>query len=64
MPEEIETLEREQGELYTAMADPGYYQEAGKEVALTTGRLAELERLIDERLSRWEKLETIREGST
>jgi ATP-binding cassette subfamily F protein uup len=63
LPEEIEALEREQGELYTAMADPAFYQDAGKEVVRTTGRLAELERLIDERLSRWEALETIREGS-
>jgi len=64
LPAEIEALEREQGELYTAMADPGFYQKAGKEVVLTTDRLAELERLIDERLSRWEELETVREGST
>ncbi len=64
LPEEIETLEREQGELYTAMADPGFYRDGGEEVVRTTGRLAELERLINEGLSRWEELETIREGST
>ena len=64
LPGEIETLEREQEELYAAVADPAFYQDAGKEVVRTTGRLAELEGLIEERLSRWEELETIREGST
>jgi len=63
LPEEIESLESEKKELYTKMADPGFYQDAGKEVVRSTGRLAELEKLIDERLSRWEELETIREGS-
>jgi ATP-binding cassette subfamily F protein uup len=63
LPEEIEDLEREQGELYTAMEDPGFYQAGGEDVVRTTGRLAELEGLIAERLSRWEELETIREGS-
>jgi hypothetical protein len=51
------------GKLHTALADPGFYQDAGGEVARTTGRLAELEELIEQRLSRWEELETIQEVS-
>jgi ATP-binding cassette subfamily F protein uup len=64
LPEEIEALEREQGELYAAMEEPGFYRDGGEEVVRTTERLAKLEKLIEELLSRWEELETIREGST
>jgi ATP-binding cassette subfamily F protein uup len=64
LPEGIEALEREQGELYAAMEDPGFYRDGGEEVVRTTGRLAELEKLLEERLARWEELETIREGAT
>ena len=63
LPEEIEALEKEQSELYSAMEDPGFYQERGEEVARTTDRLAALEKLIEERVARWEELETIREES-
>jgi ATP-binding cassette subfamily F protein uup len=63
LPEEIEALEKEQGELYAAVEDPGFYQEGGEKVVRATSRLAELEKLIDERVSRWEELETIREES-
>lgn len=64
LPGEIEALEREQGELYRAMEKPQFYQDGGEEVARATSRLAELEKLIEEGLSRWEKLETIREESS
>jgi ABC transport system ATP-binding/permease protein len=57
LPDEIEALEQEQGALVRRMGEPEYrYSDAGT-MATDGQRVAEIERLLMERLERWEALE-------
>jgi ATP-binding cassette subfamily F protein uup len=64
LPEEIESLEREQTELTTRMSEPDYHRLAGERLRGDRKRLAELEELLLEKFARWESLEEQRARST
>jgi len=57
LPGEIEALEAEQRALAATMSDPGYYRRGADALRADRARAAEIERLLDERLVRWESLE-------
>jgi ATP-binding cassette subfamily F protein uup len=56
----IGILEDEQKMLHNTLADPGFYRTGGEGVSQLKGRLAELERELEEAYGRWEELETLR----
>ena len=60
LPERIGKLEAEQGALHRRLSDPEFYRTAGSEVARLNGRLAELEKELEEAYRRWEELESLR----
>lgn len=60
LPERIGKLEGEQGALHRRLSDPELYRTAGGEVAMLNGRLAELEKELEEAYRRWEELESLR----
>jgi ATP-binding cassette subfamily F protein uup len=57
LPEEIESLEREQAELTARMSQPDYHRLGGEQLRDDRRRLAELEELLLKRFARWEALE-------
>jgi ATP-binding cassette subfamily F protein uup len=57
LPEEIETLEREQTQLNARMSEPDYYRLGGEHVRGDRKRLEELEALLLQKFARWEWLE-------
>jgi len=57
LPEEIESLEREQTELTARMSAPDYHRLGGERLRADRKRLAELEELLLQRFARWEALE-------
>jgi ATP-binding cassette subfamily F protein uup len=59
LPQRIDALEDEQKNLYQAMSDPSFYQQAGERIAAAKARLAVLEREIEVAGMRWEELETL-----
>ncbi|MFZ0009749.1 MAG: hypothetical protein WAK94_16060, partial [Steroidobacteraceae bacterium] len=63
LPEEIESLEREQTELTARMSEPDYYRLGGERLRGDRKRLAELEELLLEKFARWESLEEQRAPS-
>jgi ATP-binding cassette subfamily F protein uup len=60
LPEEIESLEREQTELTARMSEPDYHRVGGERLRGDRERLAELEKLLLEKFARWESLEAQR----
>jgi len=64
LPEEIESLEREQTELTARMSEPDYHRREGERLRGDRKRLAELEELLLEKFARWESLEEQRARST
>jgi ATP-binding cassette subfamily F protein uup len=60
LPEEIETLEREQAQLNERMSAPDYHRLGGEQVRGDRKRLAELETLLLQKFTRWERLEELR----
>lgn len=60
LPDMIATLEGEQEQLHTTLADPAFYKGAAAEVATINNRLALLERELAEAYRRWEELEALR----
>jgi ABC transport system ATP-binding/permease protein len=63
LPEEIESLEREQTELTARMSEPDYHRVGGERLRGDRKRLAELEELLLEKFARWESLEEQRARS-
>jgi ABC transport system ATP-binding/permease protein len=63
LPEEIESLEREQKELTARVSEPDYHRLGGERLRDDRKRLAELEELLLERFARWESLEEQRTQS-
>ena len=57
LPEEIESLEREQTELTARMSEPDYHRLGGERLRGDRKRLEELEELLLEKFARWESLE-------
>jgi ABC transport system ATP-binding/permease protein len=57
LPPRLEEMEAEKAGLYRSLADPGFYREAGGEVAAAKSRLKELESELAEAYARWEHLE-------
>jgi ATP-binding cassette subfamily F protein uup len=57
LPEEIETLEREQTQLSERMSAPDYYRLGGEQLRSDRKRLEELEGLLLDKFARWERLE-------
>ena len=63
LPEEIETLEREQEQINARMSTPDYHRLGGEQVRGDRKRLEELEALLLEKFARWEWLEERRARS-
>jgi len=63
LPEEIESLEREQTELTARMSAPDYHRLGGERLRGDRKRLAELEELLLHKFARWESLEELRSRS-
>src|SRR5437660_267471 len=64
LPEEVESLEREQTELTARMSEPDYHRLEGERLRGDRKRLAELEELLLEKFARWESLEEQRARPT
>ena len=60
LPQEIESLEREQAELTARMSTPDYHRQDGQQLRTDTKRLEEIESLLLTRYARWEQLEELR----
>jgi ABC transport system ATP-binding/permease protein len=63
LPDEIETLEREQAQLIARMSTPDYHRLGGEQVRTDRKRLEELEALLLQKFARWEWLEERRARS-
>jgi ATP-binding cassette subfamily F protein uup len=63
LPDEIETLEREQGQLNERMSTPDYHRLGGEQVRGDRKRLEEIEALLLQKFARWERLEERRARS-
>jgi ABC transport system ATP-binding/permease protein len=63
LPQEIETLEREQEQINTRMSTPDYHRLGGEQVRGDRKRLEELEALLLQKFARWELLEERRARS-
>ena len=61
LPLRIETLEADQQELHTAMADPAFYQKPGDGIAAAKTKLDAVEAELAQAYSRWEELEELGE---
>src|SRR5262249_5720860 len=57
LPHEIEALEAEQRALYARMHEPDYYRQPPDVLRGDRARTDEIERLLMEKLERWEALE-------
>ena len=60
LPQDIETLEREQSELTTRMSTPEYHRQGPDQARADGKRLEEIEALLLTRYARWEALEELR----
>jgi len=59
LPQRIETLETELGELHQLMADPAFYRKPAAEIVAVKSRLQCLQNDVTEAYRRWEELETL-----
>ncbi len=57
LPQRIETLEAELGELHQQTADPAFYRQVPAEIIRVKGRLETLQNEVAEAYRRWEELE-------
>jgi ATP-binding cassette subfamily F protein uup len=58
LPQRIEAMEGELGELHQRMADPAFYRQAPAEIIRVKGRLESLQKEVAEAYRRWEELES------
>jgi ABC transport system ATP-binding/permease protein len=58
LPQQIETLEAELGELHQVTADPAFYRKPAAEIIQVKARLESLQKEVAEAYRRWEELET------
>ena len=60
LPDRLEALEAEQGELQARSADPAFYQDVdGEEVKAVMDRLQAIDQELEAALERWEELESL-----
>jgi len=59
LPQQIEALENEQGQLHERLADPNFYREAGGQVAELNARLGSIETELEVCYQRWDELDAI-----
>jgi ATP-binding cassette subfamily F protein uup len=59
LPDRLAALEAEQAALAGGMADPDYHRAGAERMRVDSERAAEIERLLDEGLQRWEELEAL-----
>jgi ATP-binding cassette subfamily F protein uup len=59
LPQRIEGLEAELGELHQVTADPAFYRRPAAEIISVKGRLGALEKEVAEAYRRWEELESL-----
>ncbi|HUE69527.1 MAG TPA: ATP-binding cassette domain-containing protein [Pirellulaceae bacterium] len=59
LPAAIENYEAEIAELHRMMAEPGFYQQSGAQIAAEQARLKQLEGQLAECYQRWEELEQL-----
>ncbi|MGV1097985.1 ATP-binding cassette domain-containing protein [Thiovibrio sp. JS02] len=64
LPQQIESLEAEQQELFAKMADPGLYQRESTAVAKAKARMEEIEHSLEKAFVRWEELEARKKAAT
>ena len=57
LPQRIEALEAELGELHQRLADPAFYRKAPAEIIRVKGHLESLQKELAEAYRRWEELE-------
>ena len=57
LPQRIEAMEAELGELHQRMADPAFYRQAPAEIIRVKSRLQSLQNDVAEAYRRWEELE-------
>ncbi len=62
LPQTIESLEKEQQELFQAMGDPGLYKKEKTEIVAMNDRLEAVKLLLAEAYARWEELELLQPG--
>ncbi len=62
LPQTIEDLEVALAEFHETMADPGFYQRPGSEIAAQQGQLQETEAKLAQAYARWEELENLSSG--
>ena len=62
LPSDIESLESEQQALSAKMSEPDYYRQPPDALRANQARSAEIERLLMEKLERWEALEAKKRG--
>jgi ATP-binding cassette subfamily F protein uup len=60
LPDEIETLEREQSELNALMSGPDYHRRGAQQIRDDRRRSDEIEALLLSKFARWERLEEAR----
>jgi ABC transport system ATP-binding/permease protein len=63
LPGVIESLEKEQKEIYIQMANPDFYKGSGEDIPKAQKRLDEIEYELKTAYTRWEELEAIKETS-
>ena len=59
LPEQIEALEERQGALEAKMAEPDFYQQEHTEVEARLAELAEVQRELEQAITRWTELEDL-----
>lgn len=62
LPEQIETLETEQSEIYATLADPTFYQTKGDQTTKLQARLDAIASELEVAYERWETLEQLAES--
>ncbi|OXU14600.1 ABC transporter ATP-binding protein uup [Sedimentisphaera salicampi] len=62
LPEEIETLEDNLSSIHKDLADPDFYKKNPEQIAKTNAQLKDVENQLNEKYTRWETLEQIKEG--
>jgi len=60
LPKRIEDLDAEQRQILATMADPVFYRESGKKVAVYKARHEVLEKELAEAYKRWDELEAVK----
>ncbi|MEW8507514.1 MAG: ATP-binding cassette domain-containing protein [Candidatus Thiodiazotropha sp.] len=62
LPQRIEDLEEQLGELQTLLGDPELYRTQGERAAQLQQRMSEVQQQLDQAYERWERLESMQAG--